>query len=84
VYAITYHLGTSLVSLLGTASVQLDGASVGAGAALVSAGSTLSDEVVVEVTPTEIGTSGATVQLAVGGITLNGFGDIAIAELASS
>jgi hypothetical protein len=64
VYRVSYTLRTALLSLLATTQVQVDGIGVGPTAALISAGSPLSDQV------TFPATAGSTVQLVVGGLAL--------------
>jgi hypothetical protein len=64
VYRVTYTLRTALLSLLGTARVQVNGVGVGPTAPLLIAGTSLSDQVTFQAT------AGDTVQLVVGGVAL--------------
>jgi len=70
VYRVTYTLRTALVSLLANVQVHVNGAGVGPTAALIVAGTSLSDQV------TFAANTGDTIQLVVGGVALNlGTGD---------
>lgn len=70
VYRVSYTLRTAVASLLANVQVHVNGAGVGPTAALVVAGTSLSDQV------TFIGNAGDTVQLVVSGLALTlGTGD---------
>src|SRR5262249_19532154 len=64
VFRVSYTLRTALVSLLGNVQVRVNGAGVGPTAALVVAGTSVSDQV------TFMANAGDTVQLVVGGSAL--------------
>ena len=64
VYRISYTLRTALVSLLGTAQVQVNGVGVGPTAALLSVGAPLSDQVTFSANAAD------TLQVVVGGLAL--------------
>jgi hypothetical protein len=64
VYRVSYTLRTALLSLLGSAQVQVNGSGVGPTASLISVGAPLSDQV------TFPGNAGDTVQLVVSGLAL--------------
>ena len=69
-YRVSYTLRTAILSLLANVQVHVNGAGVGPTAALVVAGTSLSDQV------TFIANAGDTVQLVVGGLALTlGTGD---------
>ena len=65
VYRVTYTVRTALLSLLGNVQVQVNGSGVGPTAALIVAGTSLSDQV------TFPANAGDTVQLVVGGAVLS-------------
>jgi BclA C-terminal domain len=70
VYRISYTLRTALLSLLANVQVHVNGAGVGPTAALVVAGTSISDQV------TFMANAGDTLQLVVGGVALSlGAGD---------
>ncbi len=64
VYRVSYTVRTALLSLLGTARVQVNGSGVGPTAPLLVAGTSLSDQI------TFPANAGDTVQLVVGGVAL--------------
>jgi hypothetical protein len=64
VYRVSYTIRTALLSLLGTARVQVNGSGVGPTAPLLVAGASLSDQI------TFPANAGDTVQLVVGGVAL--------------
>jgi len=64
VYRVSYTIRTALLSLLANVQVQINGVGVGPTAALVVAGTSISDQI------TFVANAGDTLQLVVGGLAL--------------